>query len=61
MAYVVEMVFSWPGLGRYVVNSVLYNDYNAIVGGTIAIILVFLVVNFGVDLLYKYFDPRIRL
>ncbi|MCL6003294.1 MAG: ABC transporter permease [Thermoplasmatales archaeon] len=61
MAYVVEMVFSWPGLGRYVVNSVLYNDYNAIVGGTIAIILVFLVVNFCVDLLYKYFDPRIRL
>lgn len=61
MAYVVEMVFSWPGLGRYVVNSVLASDYNAIVGGTIVIIMVFLIVNFCVDLLYRYFDPRIRL
>lgn len=61
MAYVVEMVFSWPGLGRYVVNSVLYSDYNAIVGGTIVIIMVFLIVNFCIDLLYRYFDPRIRL
>ncbi len=61
MAYVVEMIFSWPGLGQYVVNAVLNNDYNAIVGGTIVIIMVFLIVNFIIDLLYRYFDPRVRL
>lgn len=60
MAYVVETVFAWPGLGRYIANAVLYADYNAIVGGTIVVIMVFLVVNFAIDLLYKYFDPRIR-
>lgn len=60
MAYVVETVFAWPGLGRYIANAVLYSDYNAIVGGTIIVIIVFLVVNFCIDLLYKYFDPRIR-
>jgi len=59
-AYVVETVFAWPGLGRYIANAVLYTDYNAIVGGTIVVVIIFMVVNFAMDLIYKYFDPRIR-
>jgi len=60
-AFIVEQVFAWPGMARYGVNSVLRNDFNAIVGVVLVIGLGYLLINFLVDLLYGYLDPRIRL
>jgi len=60
-AFVVEFVFSWPGLGRYGVNALLRTDYNAIVGLTLVIGIWFAVINATVDVLYGYLDPRIKL
>jgi len=60
MSFVVETVFSWPGIGRYGANAVLYADFNAIVGVTILVGITFIIVNFIVDMFYGYFDPRIR-
>ena len=60
-AFVVEQVFSWPGMARYGVNSVLRNDFNAVVGVTLVVGVGYVLINFIVDLLYGYLDPRIRL
>ncbi|MFC3959147.1 ABC transporter permease [Halovivax cerinus] len=60
-AFLVEIVFSWPGMARYGVNAILNTDINAIVGVTLVISLGFLLANFVVDVLYGYFDPRVRL
>jgi oligopeptide transport system permease protein len=59
--FVVETVFSIPGLGRYFVQSILARDYPIIMGTTIllATLLVFMMV--VVDIVYKIVDPRIQL
>lgn len=59
-AFLVEIVFSWPGLARYGVTAILENDINAVMGVVLVIGLVFIIVNFTVDVLYGYFDPRVR-
>lgn len=53
-----EIVFSWPGIGRYVTDSLLAGDMNAVLGGTIVIGLVFIFLNLLSDFLYKIADPR---
>jgi peptide/nickel transport system permease protein len=53
-----EMVFSWPGLGFYITNSLLNGDMNAVLGGTIMVGIVFISLNLLSDVLYKKFDPR---
>lgn len=55
-----EIVFSWPGLGRYITDSLLAADMNAVLGGTIVVGLVFILLNLTSDLLYKVLDPRAR-
>ncbi|MDV7103638.1 ABC transporter permease [Vibrio sp. TH_r3] len=55
-----EIVFSWPGLGRYITDGLLAADMNAVLGGTIVVGLVFILLNLTSDLLYKIFDPRAR-
>jgi peptide/nickel transport system permease protein len=60
-AFLVEIVFAWPGMARYGVNAILYQDFNAIVGVTIVVGVGFVGANFVVDLLYGYLDPRVRL
>lgn len=60
-AFLVEIVFSWPGLARYGARAVLAQDFNAIIGITMVIGTGFALMNFVVDVLYGYFDPRIRL
>ena len=55
-----EIVFSWPGLGRYITDGLLAADMNAVLGGTIVVGLVFILLNLTSDLLYKVFDPRAR-
>ena len=60
-AVIVEQVFSIPGVGRLIVGGILSRDYPIIQGGLLFLATIYLVVNFGVDLLYAAVDPRIRL
>ena len=55
-----ETVFSWPGIGQYITNSLFNNDMNAVLGGTIVVGACFVGVNMFSDLLYRLVDPRIR-
>jgi peptide/nickel transport system permease protein len=55
-----ETVFSWPGLGLYITNSLQNADMNAVLGGTIIIGSVFIAINLLSDLLYRLLDPRTR-
>lgn len=60
-AFLVEVVFTWPGVGYYVGTALLNYDYPAIVGGVTLAALVYVVVNTLVDLLHAYIDPRVSL
>jgi len=55
-----ETIFSWPGLGLYITNSLQNADMNAVLGGTIVIGSVFIALNLVSDLLYRLLDPRTR-
>ncbi|MBY5317571.1 ABC transporter permease subunit [Rhizobium leguminosarum] len=55
-----ETVFSWPGIGLYITNSLQNADMNAVLGGTIVIGTVFIGINLLSDLLYRTLDPRTR-
>ncbi len=57
---VVEVVFSWPGIGRYALDAVNGRDYPALQGVVLVIAAGFLLANLLVDLLYGKLDPRIR-
>lgn len=57
---VVEIVFSWPGLGQLALQSVQARDYPVLQGAILLFAVVFLVINLVVDLLYTAIDPRIR-
>jgi peptide/nickel transport system permease protein len=58
-AFLVETVFSWPGIGRYTVQAVQQIDYNAIMATTLVIAFIFVLMNLVVDVLYLFLDPRI--
>lgn len=60
-AFLVELIFNWPGISRYGINAMLSKDLNAISAVIVIFGLVFVVVNIGVDLIVAYLDPRIRL
>ncbi|RVB60934.1 ABC transporter permease, partial [Mesorhizobium sp. M7A.F.Ca.CA.002.03.2.1] len=55
-----ETVFSWPGIGLYITNSLQNADMNAVLGGTIVIGSVFIAINLLSDLLYRVLDPRTK-
>ena len=59
-AILTETTFSWPGLGRYIVERINFRDYTAIQGAVIFFGIIVAVVNLAVDILYAYLDPRIR-
>ena len=59
--FVIEKVFSIPGLGRYFVQSILARDYPVIMGTTIFLAAFIILMNFVVDILYHVVDPRIEL
>ncbi|MFL6810844.1 MAG: ABC transporter permease [Bradyrhizobium canariense] len=59
-AVVVEKLFSWPGIGSLLVDSVLQRDIPAVQGSILVVVLFFLTLNVLVDLLYGVIDPRIR-
>jgi peptide/nickel transport system permease protein len=58
-AFLVEIVFSWPGIGRYAVDAIQRLDYNATMATTLLIALIFVVLNLLVDIVYLFLDPRI--
>jgi peptide/nickel transport system permease protein len=59
-AVVVEKLFSWPGIGSLLVDSVLQRDIPAVQGSILVVVLAFLVINLLIDVLYGVIDPRIR-
>jgi len=56
---VIEMVFSWPGLGRLLVNAVSASDYALAQGAFILSAAVMVTMNFVADILYSFLDPRV--
>ncbi len=59
-AVLTETVFSWPGVGRLLVDSIFSRDYAVVQGVVLMLAVGFIIVNLLVDLLYAYVDPRIR-
>jgi peptide/nickel transport system permease protein len=55
-----ETVFSWPGMGRYVVDAIKFRDYPVVQGGVLIVATIFVVVNLLVDILYYILNPRLR-
>ena len=56
-AVVTETVFSWPGVGRLIVQSVSQRDFPVIIAGVFLLSLIFVVINLVVDLLYGFLIP----
>jgi len=59
-AVLTETIFSWPGLGRYVVDSLMGRDYAAVQGCILIFAVLMTLINLAVDLIYALLDPRIR-
>lgn len=59
-AILTETIFSWPGIGKWMVDSVFRRDYPVVQGGLLLIAGVVMLVNLTVDLLYGLVNPRIR-
>ncbi len=60
-AVLTETVFSWPGLGSTIAESVISRDLPVLLGLTLAVVLAYTLINLLVDVSYAWFDPRIRL
>lgn len=60
-AVLTESIFSWPGIGRWIYDSIAWRDYPVIQAMVMVIAAIFVLVNLVVDLLYAALDPRIRL
>lgn len=60
-SYVVEAIFNWPGIGKLTLDSVSGRDFPMVQGGVLLAALIFVIVNFLVDLAYAALDPRIRM
>lgn len=56
---IIETVFSWPGMGRLLVDSVLQRDYEVVQGLVLVYAIIVIAANFLVDIAYSYLDPRI--
>ena len=56
---IIEKLFSWPGIGSLLVDSIFKRDLPITQGCVLLIVLVFLIVNLGIDILYSVIDPRI--
>jgi dipeptide transport system permease protein len=59
-AILTETTFSWPGIGKWLVESINRRDYPALQGGVLLIATLVMTINLGVDLLYGLINPRIR-
>ncbi len=59
-AILTETIFSWPGIGKWMVDSIFRRDYPAVQGGLLLIATTIMIVNLIVDVLYGLINPRIR-
>lgn len=59
-AVLTETVFSWPGVGRLMVDSILARDYPVVQGSVLLLALLFVLINLFVDILYAFLDPQIQ-
>jgi peptide/nickel transport system permease protein len=59
-AILTETIFGWPGMGKYVVDSVGYLDFPAIMGFTLTVSIVYVSINLLVDVLYAFLNPKIQ-
>jgi len=59
-AVLTESIFSWPGVGRFMVDAIRTKDFPSVQGGVLMLALAFSVVNLVVDILYAFIDPRIK-
>lgn len=59
-AIITETIFAWPGIGSWLLESVTSRDYPALEGGVLVVAIAFVLVNLVTDLLYRVFDPRMR-
>ncbi len=59
-AILTETIFSWPGIGKWMIDSIFRRDYPSVQGGLLLIAILVMVVNLAVDLLYGLINPRIR-
>jgi len=59
-AVVTETVFAWPGIGRLAIQSIYNRDYPVVQCAVFLSAIVFIVINFAIDLLYGFLDPRAR-
>jgi peptide/nickel transport system permease protein len=60
-AVVTETVFAWPGMGKLLIESIYRLDRPVIVAYLVVVVVMFVVINFTVDLIYTALDPRVRL
>lgn len=58
-AVLTETVFSWPGIGRLMVDSILNRDYPVVQGAVLMLAVLFVLINLVVDIIYAFLDPRI--
>jgi peptide/nickel transport system permease protein len=59
-AVVTETIFSWPGMGKLIIDAITALDRPVMVGYLILITFLFIVINLAVDLVYALLDPRLR-
>jgi dipeptide transport system permease protein len=59
-AILTETIFSWPGIGKWLIDSIQRRDYPAVQGGILLVASIVIIVNLIVDLLYGLINPRIR-
>jgi dipeptide transport system permease protein len=59
-AILTETIFSWPGIGKWMVDSIFRRDYPSVQGGLLLIAVMVMLINLIVDLLYGIINPRIR-
>jgi peptide/nickel transport system permease protein len=59
-AILTETIFNWPGMGKYVVDSVNFLDFPAIMGFTLVVSFAYVMINLFVDVLYALLNPQIR-
>ena len=59
-AILTETIFAWPGIGKWMIDSVYSRDYEVVQGGLLMIAIIVMVVNLAVDLLYGLINPKIR-
>ncbi len=59
-AILTETIFSWPGIGKWMVDSIFRRDYPSVQGGLLLIAGIVMLVNLLVDVTYGFINPRIR-